>query len=384
MNLIETNTKLEQFCSKIKNKKFITVDLEFLREKTYFAKLCLIQVGSDNESAIIDPLADNLDLSPFFDLMQNENIIKVFHSGRQDIEIIYHLCGKIPYPLFDTQIAAQVCGFGEAISYENLVKEICNKELDKSSRLTDWSKRPLNDAQLTYALSDVTHLADVYTYLSEKMKSLGRYEWIKEEMDVLSSPSTYDINPQDIWKKIKHRSHNAKFLTILRELASWREKRAIRKNTPRQSSIKDDILLNIAAQNPHTVEELAEVRGIKKDITGGKLATEILDVIKYCDTLKKKDYVIPPQDTKISTGCSSLYELLRLLLKIRAQAEGIIPKLIASDEDLRKFSSGDNNNIILQGWRKEIFGKFALKLRDGKLHIAYNPQAQKIDFISMD
>ena len=383
MKFIDNTRDLEHFCKNLMEEEFITVDLEFIREKTYYAKLCLIQIGSKSESAIIDPLASGMDLSSFFALMQNEKIIKVFHSGRQDIEIIYHLSGNIPNPIFDTQIIAQVCGFGEAASYESLVNVICNKELDKSSRLTDWSKRPLNEAQLNYALSDVTHLVDIYLFLFDKMQKLGRAEWIKDEMEVLTSVDTYDVNPYEVWKKIKHRSHNVKFLTILRELAAWREKRAIRKNTPRQSLIKDDMLLNIASVNPHSVEELAEVRGMKKDIVNGKLADEILEVIKYCDTIKRKDYVELPKEPKLNVGCSSLCELLRLLLKIRAQAEGVIPRLIASDDDLKKFSAGDDDASILQGWRRGVFGDYALRLRAGELHIAYDPQAGKIDFISL-
>ncbi len=385
MTFIETTEDLKAFCEKLQKEKFITVDLEFLREHSYYAKLCLIQIGSLSDSAIVDPLAPDINLQAFLDLMQNENITKVFHSGRQDIEIIYNLCGKIPAPLFDTQVAAMVCGFGEAASYESLVAAICRISLDKTSRLSDWSRRPLNETQLQYALSDVTHLIKIYQYLDNELQKNKRGEWISEEMDILSNPETYQVKPFEVWKKIKHRSHNPHFLTILRELAAWREKRSMRKNTPRQSLIKDEMLLNIAAANPHSAEELEQTRGIRKDIATGKLAGEILEVICKCDGISPKDYVSLPAEATISHGCTSLCDLLRLLLKIRSQAEGIVPRLIAADDDLKAFSCfHDKNNPILKGWRKKIFGDYALALRNGELHIAYNPQTKKIEFTGLN
>ena len=263
MRLIDTNQALTDFCQELTNEPFIAVDLEFLREKTYYAKLCLIQVASPNHAAIIDPLAE-IDLSAFFALMKNPNITKVFHSGRQDIEIIYNQSGFIPEPLFDTQIAAQVCGFGEAVSYENLVKSVLGIQLDKSSRLSDWSLRPLDTKQLEYALSDVTHLVNIYTFLQNKLAETGRLHWLDEEIAILKSPDTYIVRPEDAWQKIRHRSHNSKVLTILRELAAWRERRAQNKNTPRQSIIKDDCLINIAAACPTSKEELEKIRNIRK------------------------------------------------------------------------------------------------------------------------
>ena len=382
MNVITTTEDLNRFCNEWNTQEFITVDLEFLREHSYYAKLCLIQVGSLKDCAIIDPLAENLNLSPFFELMQNTAVVKVFHSGRQDIEIIYNLSGKIPQPLFDTQIAGMVTGFGESISYENLVKYNLHIELDKSNRLSDWSKRPLNQTQLEYALHDVTHLVHIYEYLRDRLKETGRSPWLAEEMETLSSPDTYVIKPEDAWQRLKHRSHNARFLTLLRELASWREARAQRRNTPRQSFIKDDMLLAIAAACPKTKEELCQIRNLRSDVAGGKLGDEIMEVLEAFSKIPADCYVIPPKEKSLPNANTSLYELLRLLLKIKCQQEGVVPRLIADDDDLRRFSCfKDKNSPILKGWRKEIFGNDALALREGRLTIGYDPQAREIKFL---
>ena len=250
IKLIENNGDLEVFCRSLAVEPFITVDLEFLREKTYYAKLCLIQVGSQHECAIIDPLASEMNLQPFFELMDNPQIVKVFHAGRQDLEIIYFMHHRIPAPLFDTQVAAQVCGYGESVGYETLVNSLLNLELDKSFRFTNWEARPLDKRQLEYAICDVTHLVPIYLKLQDILKQTGREGWVKEEIEHLSDPSVYETNPLDVWQKIKHRSHNARFLTLLRELAAWRERRAQRNDVNRRSIIQDECLLNIAAMCP--------------------------------------------------------------------------------------------------------------------------------------
>lgn len=382
MRLIDNTQALNNFCQELEKETFIAVDLEFLREKTYYAKLCLIQVASPNHAAIIDPLAENIDLSAFFALMKNPNITKVFHSGRQDIEIIYNQSGFIPEPLFDTQIAAQVCGFGEAVSYENLVKSVLDIQLDKSSRLSDWSLRPLDTKQLEYAISDVTHLVNIYTFLQNKLAETGRLHWLDEEIATLKSPDTYIVRPEDAWQKIRHRSHNSKVLTILRELAAWRERRAQSKNTPRQSIIKDDCLINIAAACPTTKEELEKIRNIRKDVANGKLGDEILDVINIALQIPSSAYIKPEHDKPLPNGANALYELLRLLLKIRSQEQGVVAKLIASDDDLKHLAvSANNENPILKGWRLEIFGTDALALRKGELSISYNPTKRNIELL---
>ena len=381
MELITTTEELNNLCNELASDTFVTVDLEFLREHHYYAKLCLIQLGSKKRCAIVDPLAENINLQSFFDLMQNPKVIKVFHSGRQDIEIIYNLSQKIPSPLFDTQVAAMVLGFGESISYENLVIHLLHKHLDKTNRLSDWSKRPLTDSQLDYALSDVTHLRDIYEILAQKLKESGRQSWIAEEMAIMENPSTYEIKPEEAWTRIKHRSHSAHFLTLLRELAAWRERRSQTKNTPRQSYIKDDMLLNICAANPQTKEQLCQIRNLRQDIAMGKLGDEILNTLEYCRTLSETDYVTPPKFKELPDKSSALFELLKLLLKVISQQEGVVARLIATDEDLHALSTfNDDNSPVLSGWRYEIFGRHAENLREGKTSIVFNPLTRKIEF----
>lgn len=380
MQIIKNNEELETLCSELSKEDFLTIDLEFLREKTYYAKLCLIQVANSQTSAIIDPLSPELSLSCFFEFLKNPNITKVFHSGRQDIEILYHLGGFIPTPLFDTQIAAMVCGFGEAVSYETLVNKICGISLDKSSRLSDWSIRPLSEIQLEYALSDATYLVSIYKYFKQTLQKNGRLHWLDEENAILASPQTYQNDPNNMWLKLRHRSHNARYLTVLRELCAWRERRAQKKNTPRQSLIKDECLLNIAAVCPTTLEDFEKIRNIRQDIAKGKLAQEIIEVILACQKLSPDQYVKLPSEVNVSNACAPLFELLKLLLKITSQQSGVVAKLIASDEDLKRFSSyRDDDNPMLKGWRKELFGKQALALREGKLSIGYDTQHHHIN-----
>ena len=330
MKVIDSTAALTEFCHSLQNREFITIDLEFLREKTYYAKLCLIQVGAADDAAVIDPLAEGLDLSPFVELLKNPGITKVFHSGRQDIEILYMLTGFIPEPLFDTQIAAMVCGYGDSVSYETLVKKICDVELDKSSRLSNWSIRPLDKSQLCYALSDVTHLVNVYQALREQLKLNGRIHWLDEEAEILKNPETYTVNPQDAWQKIKHRSHNPKMLTVLKELAAWRESRAQRKDTPRQNVIKDDLLLNIAALCPTSIEELEQIRNMRKEVATGKLGNEIIEVLNAARQIPASQYVKLPKERPLPQGAAGLHELLKLLLKLTSQESGVVAKLIAS------------------------------------------------------
>ena len=381
MKLITNSDDLNEFCHGLKDQKFVTVDFEFLREKTYYAELCLIQVGSLAECAIIDPLAADIDMSSFFELMQDENVIKVFHSGRQDIEILYNLTGKIPTPLFDTQVAGMACGFGEAVSYENLVKIILGISLDKSNRLSDWSRRPLSERQLEYAISDVTHLVPIFEYLLNKLIETNRGEWLDEEMQILNNPATYFTNPIDAWQRIKHRTTNPLNLTVLRELAAWREKRAQRKDVPRQSFIKDDGLVAIMLLNPKNMDELSSIRTLRKDVVSGKLGAEILETLSGVSEIAEENYVVPPKENRSFYGSSSLFELLKLLLKVKSQEEGVVSRMIACDDDLRSFAmKKDKNNPILQGWRLKIFGEDAIALRAGKLFLGFNVETNKIEF----
>lgn len=381
IKLIEKTTNLEAFCHNLEDQDFITIDLEFIREKTYYAQLALIQVGSLKECAVIDPLSPDLSMSAFFALLHNPKIIKVFHAGHQDIEILLKLTGKIPYPVFDTQIVAQVCGFGENASYESLVNAIVGIELDKSYRISNWLQRPLSARQLEYALADVTHLINIYQFLKEKISSNGREEWIKEEMEAVYKPSTYIIDPDEAWERLRLRSHNAKFLTVLKELCAWREKRAQNYDLTRQIIIKDDCLVNIASLCPQNTDELVQIRGMRKDIACGKLAPELLEIVCACQNIPPENYVVPPKERKISGYSVALYELLRLLLKLKSQEHEVVAQLIAHDDDLKQFASfkNDKQNPILKGWRYEVFGHAAEALRKGELSISYNPKSHKIE-----
>ena len=382
MQIITDNQSLEELCKNLSRHPFVTVDLEFIREKTYFPILCLIQIASEEQTAIIDPLAEGINLQSFFDLMKNPNVIKVFHSCRQDVEIIYELSGIIPQPLFDTQVAAMVCGFGESISYERLVKAVVGIELDKTDRLSNWQLRPLDEHQLQYAAGDVTHLINIYKYLTAEMARKNRTHWIDEEMEILSRGDTYIIPPEEAWLKIKHRSHNAKVLSALRDLAAWRELRARDKNVPRQNILKDDILIMIATAFPQNKDELMQIRGMRKDIAGGKLADEMLEVLSHTVVDTK---IVKQNKNENIPAAPALYELLKMLLKIVSQKEGVVARLIASDTDIQKLAAfKDKNNPTLIGWRQEIFGLQALKLRNGDLSVRYSPEQKDIEFVSRE
>lgn len=382
MQLIDNDEKLKEFCTALEKQPFITVDSEFIREHCYYPKLCLLQVAYDGDAAIIDPLA-NIDLSPFFDILQNPNIVKVFHSGRQDIEIFYNLTGKTPKNVFDTQIAAMVCGFTENIGYGNLVHDIVHIDLDKSQRLTDWSLRPLDNSQLQYAICDVTYLVDCYKFLQNYMQKNNRLDWIKEETAWLCDENGYCIKPEEAWLRIKHNAHSPQFLAALKYLAEWREKRAQKFNTPRSGILKDDVLLNIASTFPKSLNELKLVRNLKSEIVNGRLGAEIIEVLKeasqnpmpseVCRADRKQHHGVPNHE-------QSLMEVLKLLLKIKSQEAGVIAKLIADDEDLRYIILNQPENTkTMQSWRYEIFGKFAEQLCKGKLSITYNPKKKSIE-----
>ena len=386
MKIVETTEALKSLCEELNKQKYITVDTEFVREKTYFPMLCLIQVGWTDDAAIIDPLAKDIDLNAFFEVLQNKDVLKVFHSGRQDIEIFYNLSGKIPTPVFDTQIAAMAAGFGVSVGYDNLVHLVAGVELDKSSRLTDWSKRPLQKNQLEYALRDVTFLIPCYEFLDSYLTEHNRKDWIKEELEYLLNEELYKPNPENMWLKIKHSAHSLKFLTVLKDLAAWRENRAIKYNTPRKTILKDEILVNIASLAPQTVEELANVRYIKPEIVNGKLGREILEVInKALDKPLDKDLKKIEKERRVSIpgSAQALLEVLKLILKIVSEQNNVVDFLIANDQNLRDIACGNNDktNPALLGWRYEVFGKQALAFRKGKASLTYDKAEKKIVFV---
>lgn len=383
MLLIDNTEKLNDFCKILQKQPFITVDSEFIREHSYYPKLCLIQVAYDGDSAIIDPLS-KADLSAFFEVLQNPDVVKVFHSGKQDIEIFYNLTGQTPKNVFDTQIAAMVCGFAENIGYGNLVREITHVDLDKSQRLTDWSLRPLDESQLQYAICDVTYLVDCYKYLKNYMEEHNRTDWADEETCCLCDESAYCIEPEEAWLRVKHNAHSPQFLAALKYLAEWRERRAQKFNTPRSGILKDEVLLNIASACPKTIDDLKHVRNLKGEIANGRLGAEIMEALDkarqnpmpsdVCRADRKQSCNIPNHE-------QSLAEILKLLLKIKSQESGVIARLIASDEDLRYIILNQPENThTMQGWRYEIFGQFAEQLCQGKLTISYNPKKKCIEF----
>lgn len=382
MNLIDTTKELQNACKILKKQKIIAIDCEFIREKTYFPIPCLIQVGYEDGAFLIDPLAKEMDFADFFALLQNKKILKVFHSGRQDIEILYNLSGKIPVPVFDTQIAAQACGLGESVSYENLVRVYCGVELDKSCRLTNWQLRPLSVNQLEYAAGDVTHLITCYKKIAAYLKENKRENWIAEDLADLSDISHYEQEPENAWLRIRHNGHSLAFLNALKALAAWREKMAIERNLSRQNIIKDEFLINIATAFPKSMEEMKSVRGIRPDIAKSKLAKEMVEILaaltedKFDHGLSK---AVRDKEVALPSSLHSLCEVLKLLLKIKSNDYGIVSRLITSEKNLREYIKNPKaKNQILKGWRYDIFGKSAEAFRQGKLGIAYDAAAKDV------
>ena len=374
MKIITKNSELQEFCTKAANSKYITIDTEFLRERTYFSKLCLIQLaipGDENDSAVlVDNLANKLDLSPIYKLFQNENVVKVFHAARQDVEIFYLDSGIFPYPLFDTQIAAMVCGFGDQVAYETLVKQVANQTLDKSSRFTDWSRRPLTEAQKKYALADVTHLRIIYEFLSSKLQKTDRLTWVEEEIKILISPETYNFDPKNSWRRIKTKSNSRRFLGIVAALAEFREKFAQTKNIPRNRVIKDDALLELASNKPKNLDDLSKSRLLLREARKGELANGLLNAIEKGINTPESDLPEKLDKTDKSFVNSALADLLRVLLKSCSESAGVASKLIASASDLDSLAAGDRSLAALQGWRLEVFGKSALDLCNGKIGLS--------------
>jgi len=369
--LITDQKALDEFCASIQSEEFLTVDTEFLREKTYYPKLCLVQIGTaDGRAAAIDPLVKGLDLRPVLNLLFDENILKIFHAARQDLEIFFNLTGKVVHPLFDTQIAAMVCGYGDSIGYENLVRNLTGGQIDKSSQYTNWSNRPLSDKQVNYALGDVTHLVEVYYKLSKELDKRGRTSWVFEEEAVLNNPATYDIDHSEMWRKIKVKSPKPKTLAVLRGLAAWREGRAQRKNLPKPWVMKDDTLADMAAQAPRDVKALKKIRNMSSDLAEGHIGRELLEVIE--DALKTDPSSWPEvkRNKPPSASIMAIVEILKLLLKLQSNEHEVASKLIANAADLEAIAKDDEADVpALRGWRREIFGAEAIAMKHGKIGI---------------
>ncbi len=378
MKTITTTKDLAAFCAEAAKCSYVTVDTEFLRERTYYSKLCLVQLAYRDEggedAVLLDPLADDLSLEPLYDLFRDAGVVKVFHAARQDLEIFYVDVGVIPEPLFDTQVAAMVCGFGEQVGYETLVRKIAKADLDKSSRFTDWSRRPLTDAQKKYALADVTHLRDIYEYLSDRLGKSGRKKWVAEEMAVLKDPATYQANPDDAWRRVKTRTTSGKFLAIVRELARFRETYAQERNIPRNRVYKDDALVELASTKPQNEQDLGRSRLLLREARKGDIAEGILTSIKTGLAVKPEDMPKPDNDRAKLQVNPALADLLRVLLKSKTENEGVAQKLIANSADLDALAAGERDVPALKGWRREVFGNDALLLCEGQVALAVKGQ----------
>ncbi|WOI55111.1 ribonuclease D [Palleronia sp. LCG004] len=371
MMTITTTEALANFCARAATAPYVTVDTEFLRERTYYSKLCLIQLaipGNDEEDAVlVDPLVEGLSLDPIYDLFRDESVVKVFHAARQDLEIFCIEGGVIPAPLFDTQVAAMVCGFGEQVGYETLVRKIAKGNIDKSSRFTDWSRRPLTDAQKSYALADVTHLRDIYEHLSAELARSGRTEWVEEELSVLTDPETYRIAPRDAWRRVKTRTQSGRFMAILRELAAFREEYAQARNVPRSRVYKDDALIELASTKPSSEKDLARSRLLLREARKGEIADGILAAVQAGLEVDPKDF--PETDNvrdKLQVN-PALADLLRVLLKAKAETAGVAQKLIATSADLDTIAAGGREVQALSGWRKKVFGRDAIRMCEGRV-----------------
>ena len=386
MQIITTTPDLIDLCAQLQTHDYVTVDTEFMRESTYWPDLCLIQIASDNQEAIIDPLAQDMDLAPLFDLMNNPDVLKVFHAARQDIEIFHKLSGKIPAPIFDSQVAAMVCGFGEQVSYSMLVKKVTNQDLDKSSRFTDWAKRPLSDKQLKYAIGDVTYLRDIYKKLKKDLEKNNRSAWLEEEMRTLTSSETYHTEPKDAWKRLKMRVKSRRALGLLIELAEWREALAQKANIPRGRVLKDDALFDIANQAPQNTKELGQLRTVSEGFARSDKGQQVLDAVKRGKDKDIED--IPPlkKGTPLDAQAMAVCELLRVLLKAVAAKNGVAPKMIATASDLERLALSDTAKIpALKGWRYDLFGKDALRIKHGELLLTVkNQRVQTIECSSLE
>ncbi|MBS0242484.1 MAG: ribonuclease D [Proteobacteria bacterium] len=368
MRVITSTPDLADLCHSLAGHDFVAVDTEFMRETTFWPKLCLIQLAGPGLEAVVDPLADGLDLAPFHALMADTRVVKVFHAARQDIEIVHYQTGKVPIPVFDTQVAAMVCGFGDSISYVNLVKRITNRDLDKSSRFTDWSRRPLSERQLTYALGDVTHLRDVYRYLAAELEKSGRTHWLTEEMATLTDTATYEQHPDAAWRRLKLKVRNRKALGVLMELAAWRERLAQGQDVPRARVLRDDALYDIANQQPTETAKLSELRTLSDGFARSARAKEIVEAVKR--GLARDPKTLPHIDhgQALPAEAGAMVELLKVLLKAAAGRHGVAPRLIADTEDLERIAMEKAPDVgALRGWRRELFGEDALRLKRGEL-----------------
>jgi ribonuclease D len=370
MQPITTTAELAAVCERMAKHPFVTVDTEFLRETTYYPLLCVAQLASPDEAVVIDALAEGIDLTPLFDLMTNEAVMKVFHAARQDIEIFWNLGKKIPHPIFDTQVAAMVLGYGDSISYDQLVQRITGDAIDKSFRFTDWTRRPLADAQLRYAVSDVTHLRDVYLKLSTDIQARDRTDWVRAEMDILTSPDTYRMDPEKAWERLKTRVRKPKDLAVLIEIAAWREREAQTRDVPRGRVLKDDVVGEIAIQAPTTIEKLSHLRSLPKGFERSRWGEAIIEAVQR--GLDRDPKTLPRiEKFRGAVNGGATVELLKVLLRMTSERHGVAAKVVATVDDLERIAADDEADVpAMKGWRRELFGEKALALKHGKLSLA--------------
>ncbi len=373
MQLITKTDDLAAACARLAAHPFVAVDTEFLRETTFWPKLCVVQLAGPDDAVVVDALADGLDMTPLLALMRDEAVVKVFHSGRQDIEIVFNLGGFVPHPVFDTQVAAMVCGFGDSISYDQLVQRICGHAIDKSSRFTDWTRRPLTRKQYDYALSDVTHLRDVYHWLKNRLEEQGRSEWVAEEMEILTSHETYDLKPENAWERLKLRVRKPIELAILKEIAAWREREARSRDVPRARVLKDEAIFEIAADQPRDAEALSNLRSLSKGFERSRAGEEILACVRRALAIPKEQLAPIPRGRPMPDGGGAAVDLMKVLLKLVCEKNGVASKVVATVDELEAIATDDEADVpALKGWRRELFGAEALKLKHGRLALSFD------------
>jgi len=385
MQLITTTEALAAFCDQAHAAPYVTIDTEFIRERTFYARLCLIQMAlpgtdgpAEGPAVLVDPLADGISLAPLYALLRDESTVKVFHAARQDLEIFFVEGRTFPKPLFDTQVAAMVCGYGDQVGYETLVRKLARGSMDKSSRFTDWARRPLSEAQLSYALADVTHLRVIYEKLAAKLAESGRSPWVEEEIAALTDPKTYAVDPATAWLRIKARSSSGRFLAVLRELARFREEYAQARDVPRNRVIKDDALVELASLKPATLEDLSKARLLLREARRGEIAEGLLRAVRAGVETRTEDFPIPPSEREATQVNPALADLLRVLLKAKSEETGVAAKLIASAADLDAIAAGERDLPALRGWRAEVFGQDALRLCAGRIALGARGGSVKV------
>jgi ribonuclease D len=379
---ITTTEDLARFCAPLATADYVTVDTEFMRETTYWPKVCLIQLAGPDEARVIDPLAEGLSLEPLLELLRNRAVLKVFHAARQDLEIFYKLMGEVPAPVFDSQVAAMVCGFGDQVSYEQLVAKLAGAQVDKSSRFTDWARRPLTQKQVVYALGDVTHLRKIYEKLNAKLVKTGRADWLREEMALLAAPETYEIAPDNAWRRLKPRTAKGEYLAVLQAAAAWREVEARNRDIPRQRIVRDETMMEIAAHPPKSADDLERMRGLSKGFAEGKMGQGLLAAITAKLASPKDTWPVLEREPDLPRGIGPLVELLKVLLKLKCDDHDVAQKLLANSSDLDKIAADDNADVpAMHGWRRELFGEDALRLKRGEIALA--AQGHRIKLVEL-